>query len=88
MPPVETGHVEPPVINADVEPRVGQRHGFQLCARGHGRVLVAEDDRSVRDSLVRALTFEGYDVHTATDGAEALRAALDDASPTSSCSTC
>ena len=29
-----------------------------------GRVLVAEDDKSVRDSLVRALTFEGYDVVT------------------------
>ncbi|MFI5053848.1 MAG: response regulator transcription factor [Acidimicrobiia bacterium] len=42
-----------------------------------GRVLVAEDDRSVRDSLVRALTFEGYEVHTATDGAEALAAVLE-----------
>jgi two-component system response regulator MprA len=39
-----------------------------------GRVLVAEDDKSVRDSLVRALTFEGYDVTTAADGAEALTA--------------
>ena len=42
-----------------------------------GRVLVAEDDRSVRDSLVRALTFEGYEVHTAADGAETLAAVLD-----------
>ena len=42
-----------------------------------GRVLVAEDDRSVRDSLVRALTFEGYEVHTATDGAEALLATVE-----------
>jgi two-component system, OmpR family, response regulator MprA len=42
-----------------------------------GRVLVAEDDRSVRDSLVRALTFEGYEVFTAADGAEALTAVLD-----------
>jgi two-component system response regulator MprA len=42
-----------------------------------GRVLVAEDDRSVRDSLVRALTFEGYDVHIAADGAETLTAVLD-----------
>ena len=42
-----------------------------------GRVLVAEDDKSVRDSLVRALTFEGYDVVTAEDGAEALMAVLD-----------
>jgi two-component system response regulator MprA len=42
-----------------------------------GRVLVAEDDKSVRDSLVRALTFEGYDVVTAEDGAAALMAVLD-----------
>jgi two-component system response regulator MprA len=42
-----------------------------------GRVLVAEDDKSVRDSLVRALTFEGYDVTTAEDGAEALMAVVD-----------
>jgi two-component system, OmpR family, response regulator MprA len=45
--------------------------------RREGRVLVAEDDRSVRDSLVRALTFEGYDVSTAADGAEALLAVLE-----------
>jgi len=44
-----------------------------------GRVLVAEDDKSVRDSLVRALTFEGYDVVTAEDGAEALMAVLESA---------
>ena len=42
-----------------------------------GRVLVAEDDKSVRDSLVRALTFEGYDVTTAEDGAEALMAVVE-----------
>ena len=42
-----------------------------------GRVLVAEDDKSVRDSLVRALTFEGYDVVSAGDGAEALMAVLE-----------
>ena len=36
------------------------------------RVLVAEDDRAVRDSIERALAFEGYDVQTASDGVEAL----------------
>jgi two-component system, OmpR family, response regulator MprA len=35
-------------------------------------VLLAEDDRSVRDSLVRALTLEGYGVTAVTNGAEAL----------------
>jgi two-component system, OmpR family, response regulator MprA len=42
-----------------------------------GSVLIAEDDKSVRDSLVRALTFEGYDVTTAADGGEALLSALE-----------
>jgi two-component system response regulator MprA len=37
-----------------------------------GRVLVAEDDQRVRDSLARALVYEGYDVATAVDGADAL----------------
>jgi two-component system response regulator MprA len=36
------------------------------------RVLVADDDRAIRDSLARALTLEGYAVVTAQDGAEAL----------------
>jgi two-component system response regulator MprA len=38
------------------------------------RVLVAEDDRSVRESLVRALRLEGYDVDAVTDGEQALTA--------------
>ncbi|MDQ6928732.1 MAG: response regulator, partial [Actinomycetota bacterium] len=42
-----------------------------------GRVLIAEDDKSVRDSLARVLTFEGYEVQTAVNGAEALQAALE-----------
>jgi two-component system, OmpR family, response regulator MprA len=37
-------------------------------------LLVAEDDRAVRESLTRALQLEGYAVVTAGDGAEALRA--------------
>jgi two-component system response regulator MprA len=41
-----------------------------------GRVLLAEDDRGVRESLVRALTFEGYDVQAVPDGAQALEAVL------------
>jgi two-component system response regulator MprA len=41
-----------------------------------GHVLVAEDDRGVRESLVRALTFEGYEVEAVPDGAQALEAVL------------
>jgi two-component system response regulator MprA len=38
----------------------------------HGGVLVVEDDAHVRDAVARALRFEGYDVHTAVDGNDAL----------------
>ena len=38
------------------------------------RVLLAEDDRSVRDSLVMALELEGYEVQATTDGEQALAA--------------
>ncbi len=37
------------------------------------RILVVDDDPDVRDSLQRSLEFEGYDVATAADGAEAVR---------------
>ena len=36
------------------------------------QVLLAEDDRAVRESLVRALTLEGHDVSAVTNGAQAL----------------
>lgn len=38
----------------------------------HQHVLVVEDDRAVRESLRRSLEFNGYQVSTASDGAEAL----------------
>ena len=37
-----------------------------------GRVLIADDDRAIRESLARALSLEGYDVVQAADGAAAL----------------
>ena len=44
------------------------------------KILVADDDPSLRDALRRALKLEGYDVELAADGVEAL-SALADASP-------
>jgi two-component system response regulator MprA len=41
------------------------------------KLLVAEDDRAVRTSLVRALTLEGYVVDAVKNGAEALAAVAD-----------
>jgi two-component system response regulator MprA len=45
------------------------------------RLLVVDDDPAVRESLQRSLEFEGYDVATAADGAEALRLVSGDLKP-------
>jgi two-component system response regulator MprA len=42
------------------------------------RVLIAEDDRQVRESLERSLRHEGYEVSSATDGVQALEAVARD----------
>ena len=39
-----------------------------------GSILIAEDDRRVRESVARALRLEGYEVETVADGAAALSA--------------
>ncbi|WP_416984436.1 response regulator transcription factor [Streptomyces sp. T028] len=36
------------------------------------RILIADDDRAIRESLTRALELEGHDVVTAADGVETL----------------
>jgi two-component system response regulator MprA len=43
------------------------------------QVLLAEDDRSVRESLTRALGLEGYAVRAVSNGAQALEALADQA---------
>jgi len=45
-----------------------------------GRVLLAEDDRATRESLVRALELDGYTVRAVNDGAAVLEA-FDDEHP-------
>src|SRR5918998_6053359 len=56
-------------------------HGTcMVCGRGAGAmatVLVADDDRKITDMLRRTLAYEGYEVLTAADGAEALGKARD-----------
>ena len=42
------------------------------------KVLIVEDDPDVRAALTRALSFEGYDVATATDGGRGLEAVAAD----------
>jgi len=42
-----------------------------------GRLLVVDDDENVTNMLRRALSFEGYAVATARDGADALKKALE-----------
>lgn len=42
------------------------------------RILVVDDDRAVRESLRRSLTFNGYTVETAGDGLEALEKVVAD----------
>ena len=46
--------------------------------RNAAKVLVAEDDRAVRDALVRTLRVEGYDVRAVPDGSQALTAVEED----------
>jgi two-component system response regulator MprA len=49
-----------------------------MTADTTARVLVAEDDPGVRETLEVALSFEGYEVDTVADGAAALRRLGDD----------
>jgi two-component system response regulator MprA len=69
------------VSQAPVEESVKTSVATALCARCRPtlesmadapRLLIAEDDKGVREALERALKFEGYDVDVVTDGAQAL----------------
>jgi two-component system response regulator MprA len=54
------------------------RPAYGLSMPEKAKVLVAEDDRAVRESVERALSYEGYDVLTASEGTEAIQRALND----------
>lgn len=42
------------------------------------RILVVDDDRAVRESLRRSLSFNGYSVDLAEDGVDALNVIAND----------
>jgi two-component system, OmpR family, response regulator MprA len=52
---------------------------WKTAAMAH-TVLIADDDRAIRESLARALQMEGYNVVQARDGAQALTL-INDATP-------
>ena len=54
--------------------RVSQTNLSRLVDTSHVRILVVDDDRAVRESLRRSLSFNGYTVDLAEDGVEALEA--------------
>jgi two-component system response regulator MprA len=59
---------------SDAWRRVPTLAGMEPVTAPLAKVLVAEDDKSVRESLVRALRFEDYEVEAVKDGVEALEA--------------
>ena len=46
--------------------------------RNRARILVVEDDKSLREGLAMNLRMQGYEVTTAEDGKEGMRMAFDD----------
>lgn len=57
-----------------------------MTRRRKPRILVIDDDDSIRQLLETLLSEEGYHVRTATDGPSGLRSFTDDI-PTAFCST-
>jgi len=46
-------------------------------ATGAGTILVVDDERSIVDAVATALRYEGYEVHEATSGRQALSAVVE-----------
>jgi DNA-binding response OmpR family regulator len=51
--------------------RAGERRA-ETVPSGHRRVLVVDDEESVRETLVQGLRRDGYDVHATADVGEAV----------------
>jgi len=43
-----------------------------VATNQRGDVLIVDDDPDIRDAVGECLRYEGYDVHSATDGRDAL----------------
>ena len=76
-PPSSLDRAAPPhhmCVLTRLSPESGTMAGMseRPTVRPPHHVLVADDDRAIRDALTRALQLEGYDVSAAPDGAAAL----------------
>ena len=69
-----------PLVAPEPE-RIEAARGADAPPRGHGRVLLVEDEDMVRDLLREALASAGFDVIAASHGPEALEALERDGAP-------
>jgi two-component system OmpR family response regulator len=60
-----------------VSPEASERAGMRRPDGGSVRVLVVDDEPSLTELLAMALRYEGWEIRTAADGTDALRAARD-----------
>ena len=72
--PVAGSLGEPPPAPAGSFAPSRERHHLFLMATC---VLIVDDERDIRDAIAELLSEEGYEVHGASDGAEALTKARD-----------
>jgi PAS domain S-box-containing protein len=66
-----TFHVYLPASSSAARPALPVESGAPL--RGHGRILVMDDEALIREMAVTALGFLGYEVETAVSGEEAVQ---------------
>jgi PAS domain S-box-containing protein len=59
-------------LSASLEETGVENARTEVIARGNGRILLMDDDDSIRESVGELLRFLGYDVEIACDGSEAV----------------